>query len=204
MQRIRDKNIQRIIADTVALCNHHNIEFKLSPTKKVMLAKGIYCNGYFWIDKERNKRQFVVATGKPIKEWLPIFVHESCHLDQWIKSPKLFDGESCLDEWLGGVQYSNNRIKAEIAASKKLELDCEKRTVDKIKKYTLPINIPEYIQKSNLYIHFYNWVYINRKWVSKGKSLYDKKLYSKMNDTFDKRFSSTPQYILDEISNHLL
>lgn len=203
MQRIRNKNIQRIIADTVALCSHHNIEFKLIAKTKVQLGRGMFCNGYFWVDEEKNKRQLVVATGKPIKEWLPIFVHESCHLDQWIKNPKLFSSDVNLDDWLAGKRTKNTDIKKEVAASKRLELNCEKRTVKKILKYNLPINVDEYIQKSNLYIHFYNWVYINRKWVAKGKTLYDKRLYSMMNTTFDKSFAKTPKHILEAIDNHL-
>jgi hypothetical protein len=53
-----------------------------------------------------------------------------------------------------------------------MELDCEKRSVAKIKQFKLPINIKEYIQKANAYIFFYRALSKTRKWTTKDKSPY--------------------------------
>ena len=198
----RNKNTARFISDTIHLCSEHSVEFKLVASSKVPLGNKIYCNGYFWANSGAdNSHKLVVATKKPIKEWLPILVHESCHLDQYIENPNKFVEDDCIDRWLNGEKVYDKDIRKGISASKRLELDCEKRTVRKIKKYNLPIDVKEYIQKSNLYIHFYNWVYLNRRWVPKGKTLYTKPLYSLMNTSFDKSYGVTSNYILNAISN---
>jgi hypothetical protein len=45
-----------------------------------------------------------------------------------------------------------------------VELDCEKRTVKKIKKYNLPINIDRYIKEANACLWWYTSVTITRRW----------------------------------------
>jgi hypothetical protein len=51
-----------------------------------------------------------------------------------------------------------------------LELDNEKRTVNVIKKFGLDINLSEYIQKSNAYVQYYNYMYYNRAWCTPTNS----------------------------------
>ena len=202
----RNKNVSKLISDTVHLCSEHGVAFKLIQKSKVPLGNNLFCNGYFWADT--NKLEFVVATKKPIKDWIQIFVHESCHLDQYIKDKTKFindDGTSDIDKWLLGENIiTKPKVKRLIKIVQRLELDCEKRSVAKIKKYKLPINIDEYIQKSNLYVHFHNWMYLRRSWIPKGKTLYVKELYSMMNKTFDKSYAQTPKKIIEALDNHLL
>lgn len=192
--------VDLFISDTVKLCTDNNVKFTLINKNKVEAAKGIYCNGYFLADG--SKLELVVACKKSMREWLPILVHESCHLDQYLSNPAKFsmdDDTGCIDEVLQGIKIPNKRFKSAIGKCKRLELDCEKRSADKIKKYNLPIDYNEYVQRSNLYIHFYNWVYINKMWVPKNKTLFCPDLISLMNTTFDKQFTTTPKFILDAI-----
>ena len=100
-------------------------------------------------------------------------------MDQWVeKVPEWTEngGMDNIEKWLNGDDTVNmNNIDNEIRTSIIVEVDCEKRTVEKIKKYGLDsiINIDEYIQKSNAYVLFYLWMRKNRKWYTIGKEPYN-------------------------------
>jgi translation elongation factor EF-1beta len=100
-------------------------------------------------------------------------------MDQWVeKVPEWTEnvGMDNIEKWLNGDDSVNmNNIDNEIRTSIIVEVDCEKRTVEKIKKYGLDsiINIDEYIQKSNAYVLFYLWMRKNRKWYTIGKEPYN-------------------------------
>jgi hypothetical protein len=100
-------------------------------------------------------------------------------MDQWVeKVPEWTEnvGMDNIEKWLNGDDSVNmNNIDNEIRTSIIVEVDCEKRTVEKIKKYELDsiINIDEYIQKSNAYVLFYLWMRKNRKWYTIGKEPYN-------------------------------
>ncbi len=188
----KNKNIDKFISDLINLCVKEGVDFKLTNKKHILLS-GIPCSGYFEGDVEFGK--LFVATGKPQKKWLPILVHESCHLDQWLENKEKFissDGIEVIDSWLNGNRVNMSKLKGAINNSKKLELDCEKRSVEKIKKYKLPINIETYIQMSNSYIYFYNWVLKNRSWTPKGKELHIPEIYSNAPKEFQKRYNNIP------------
>lgn len=77
-----------------------------------------------------------------------------------------------------------------------VELDCEKRTIEKAKKYNLPVNIKEEIQKANSYILFYTFVKESRKWNTPGKAPYQiREVWSKMPDTFEIDYAQIPEDI---------
>jgi translation elongation factor EF-1beta len=113
-------------------------------------------------------------------------------MDQWVeKVPEWTEnvGMDNIEKWLNGDDSVNmNNIDNEIRTSIIVEVDCEKRTVEKIKKYGLDsiINIDEYIQKSNAYVLFYLWMRKNRKWYTIGKEPYNiPDVVSVMPKTFD-------------------
>ena len=197
------KSIKDFLSDLVQLCLKSNVEFKLMNKSKVPVS-GLPCNGYFEGGEENGA--LVVASRKPIKEWLPILVHESCHLDQWLEDKEKFmkdDGVELIDEWLNGKNVNRRRLELAIRASKKLELDCEKRSVKKMKKYNLPIDEKTYIQMANTYIYFYNWVLENRLWVPKNKKLYIKEIYSFAPTEFQSNYRKTPEELNNAITKNL-
>jgi hypothetical protein len=154
----------------------NNIKLVLSPEKGVQFSEGgILCNGYF----DDITSTLACALGKDVSQWLVILLHESCHMDQWVeKVPEWTEnvGMDNIEKWLNGDDSVNmNNIDNEIRTSIIVEVDCEKRTVEKIKKYGLDsiINIDEYIQKSNAYVLFYLWMRKNRKWYTIGKEPYN-------------------------------
>lgn len=184
--------IKKFIDELKSYTSEKNIKLNLSPEKGVQFSEGgIMCNGYF--DGDSSNAVLACALGKDVSQWLIILLHESCHMDQWVEQvPAWTENESgmCnIDEWLNGNDdVDMDLIDKEIRLSMNCEIDCEKRTVEKIKKYNLQniINIEEYIQKSNAYILFYLWMRKNRRWYSVGKEPYNQApVVSIMPKTFD-------------------
>ncbi len=181
--------VKLFINDLKSYTKKKGIKLYLSPDKGVeYVGGGFMCNGYF----DSDGQTLACALGKDISQWLIILLHESCHMDQWIEQvPEWTEniGMENIDKWLGGDDNVNmEEIDEEVRTSMLVELDCEKRTVEKIKKYNLDsiINIDEYIQKSNSYILFYLWLRKNRKWYTIGKEPYNQsEVVSVMPKTFD-------------------
>jgi hypothetical protein len=181
--------IKVFIDDLKIYTKENNIKLILSPEKGVQFSEGgILCNGYF----DDITSTLACALGKDVSQWLVILLHESCHMDQWVeKVPEWTEnvGMDNIEKWLNGDDSVNmNNIDNEIRTSIIVEVDCEKRTVEKIKKYGLDsiINIDEYIQKSNAYVLFYLWMRNNRKWYIIGKEPYNiPDVVSVMPKTFD-------------------
>ena len=168
--------VKVFIEDLKIYTKENNIKLILSPEKGVQFSEGgILCNGYF----DDITSTLACSLGKDVSQWLVILLHESCHMDQWVeKVPEWTEnvGMDNIEKWLNGDDSVNmNNIDNEIRTSIIVEVDCEKRTIEKIKKYGLDsiINIDEYIQKSNAYVLFYLWMRKNRKWYTIGKEPYN-------------------------------
>ena len=127
-------------------------------------------------------------------------------MDQWLEDKKKFmslEGVEVIDEWLNGKRITKARLTKAVENSKKLELDCEIRTVAKMKKHKLPIDTKEYIQMANTYVYFYNWVLENRRWVPEGKTLYIKDIYKLAPTEFQKSYKKTPEDLNEAFNKYL-
>ena len=181
--------VKVFIEDLKIYTKENNIKLVLSPEKGVKFSEGgILCNGYF----DDITSTLACALGKDVSQWLVILLHESCHMDQWVEKVTEWTenaGMDNIEKWLNGDDSVNMKnIDNEIRTSIIVEVDCEKRTVEKIKKYGLDsiINIDEYIKKSNAYVLFYLWMRKNRKWYTIGKEPYNiPDVVSVMPKTFD-------------------
>jgi hypothetical protein len=156
------KNIQKLIGEVAYKCIQNKIFFHLDFVNKVD-QENLPCSGYF------DEKNLVVATNKKnIREWLDVLVHESCHLDQFLERSKLWVSDeeslSIVEAWINKKNISEQRRDRGFFNTIALELDCEKRTIIKIKKYGLDINKEEYIQKANSYLFSYLYALIYRKW----------------------------------------
>lgn len=142
-------------------CKDHKINLVLSPSKSVVLSETdeFGCSGFF----DDGSRSLVVACGKPIEQWVPILVHESCHLDQFAEDPNWrswTDAYCGLWGWLDGeVMLNNAQVQKLIETVIFVEWDCERRSIEKIKKLKLPINISDYCRKANSYLYSYKVMY---------------------------------------------
>jgi hypothetical protein len=176
-----DENVNRFIDDLIKLCKENSIKLELSDTEKVTAKDNLKCNGYF------DGEKLVVATKNPLNLWLRILVHESCHVDQSIEDKKWYndcnDHISKIDKWLKNSKKDFEDKEKSYKIVAELELDCERRAINKIKKYKLPIDINEYIKEANEYILGYMKSRKTGKWDDGTKTL-DKKLRESMPNKF--------------------
>lgn len=165
-------SIDNLINDIKDKCDKLKVKMLLENEEKVNLPGGdnMKSSGYF----DSDEKILAVGTKKPLNDWIIILIHESCHMDQWSENSKIWQEymncEYDIWGWLEGtVELNEKELKLGIQASRNLELDCEKRASEKIKFYNLEniINIDEYIQKSNSYILFYNYMLKYKKWYNK-------------------------------------
>ena len=183
-------------------CKRHNVEFNLINEEVIRDEDGTTYGGYF----SHDPAELAVATKVLYKDLLSILAHEYCHMTQWIdKSPyfsghKRFDSWDIVHRWLNGEDFKKTTVKKSINTVRDCELDCERRTIEIIKKHHLPINIEEYCQEASSYIYFHNFMKITRKWEYKRTP---KVITSKMPTTLDGDYSKTPRKIMNLFKKHM-
>lgn len=124
-----------------------------------------YSAGYFTSpdmgDFPKHPRITVAIGERPPKEWIGILLHEYCHFTQWL--------EQC-DEWKAYLKNWRGIMREWEMSIVKLELDCEKRTLELIKKLEIEhyIKPEEYIKNSNAYLGFYHIYFETGIWYKKS------------------------------------
>lgn len=193
---IKHSGVSKFKRDLRVLCKKHNISLKLIYKPNISIESNITVSGYFSSDD----KELVVATKKDVVDWLEILIHESCHLDQFIEDAEVWansalyngmDTGILYDLWLAGIIELKPKILNEITQLIiDLERDCDKRAVEKIKKYGLSdiIDIDTYIKKSNAYHLFYDAVSKLRRWNNPNKSPYK---YEEIYNKFPRYFLKT-------------
>src|SRR6185312_1340409 len=131
-------------------------------------------------------------------DWLLNLLHETCHADQMLENSSLWEltfinnidmahiAQLCIDRH---IELSPTQITDVFLPLAVLELDAEKRTVQKIKKYDLRIylNIKYYIQQAHAYAASYMVTSDSRvrAWIPAHKPPYEATgLVSQMADEF--------------------
>jgi hypothetical protein len=204
----QQSKINKFISDLEQKCSEHNINLLIPNTAGVQYPSGnTLTNGYF----DSDNRVLACATGKELNQWLPILIHEASHMDQFLENDPVFIESLGLDETFkwneGSEDVDFNKIDREIESGIAVEVDCEKRTVEKIKQYGLEfvVGIEEYIQKSNAYVLFYLWMKKNRSWYKIGFEPYNvKSVYLKMPKTFDVDYSTLTEDISEAFDDLLV
>jgi len=168
-------------------CKEHGVELELSDRSYLDLSDQIKCGGYF--DSDIPK----LACAKGNKNFKELFVHEYCHMTQWLEKLPLWDESiesiNLIDRWIEKKEIKN--IKNHIRLAKELELDNEKRVVETIRKWKLDIDIEQYTKKANAYVLFYLYLQESRKWSVPGNSPYEnKRILEHMSDKFDMNYNS--------------
>ena len=181
-----NKRVAKFLKDLKTLCEENDIELRLID-EYATRQDGVAIGGSFG-----GVRKLVLTSCVARPDWLYILVHESCHVDQylyahdkmWLAKGNSYDQ---LDMWL---HHKKDRyIKQHLDNVRDLELDCEKRAAKKIKKYNLPIDVKEYVQRANAYIYFFTYLYHSRKWPSAKKSPYAQPaIWQKMPTHFKKSY----------------
>ena len=130
------------------------------------------CTGYF------DEETLAVATKRNEAAWFEVFIHETCHMDQFLEKIPAWNRKikkrHCPLEMY--ELYTDNLIDVSedtaIDIQKycvEIEWDCEKRSVEKIKKFDLGIDTDKYIKKANLYLFLYPFSFRQKKWHSYRK-----------------------------------
>ncbi len=175
-----NKNIDRFITDLQRRCKKYKITFLISGLDYVKWGDN-KSNGFF----NPETSEMAISIGKPVEKWLNTLVHESCHFDQWVQNCKewrdmmAYKPDACtqlFEYWVDGEKKITKEHAIKIAGiMRDLELDNERRTIEKIKKYNLPINIKEYAKGAGAYVMFYNYIGKYKKWYKIGKEPYNNK-----------------------------
>lgn len=189
-----DKKFDIFIEDFFKILETEKANILISTTNYVCdesTIEGTKANG--WISQDDSgQMEFAIAVGKDYKIWGPTMVHESCHVDQYIDIRNGADipdnsvaESAAMWRWMDGnnVKYSDDKVKQFIKNARDMELDNEIRTIEKIKKYNLDIDIEDYARRANAYILFYTYIAQNRCWYVPGKEPY-------VNDKILKKMSS--------------
>jgi len=134
------------------------------------------------------------------------FIHEYCHFKQWKEQSEVFKNGQA--NWLLFDLFLNNKFdrftKAQLLTIQKLELDCDSKVLEEVRKYNLPIDTRKYAKESNSYIYSYNIIYELRKF-SEIVDFTDKELLKYMPSrqiSADKIQTRIPKY--DKIYTQLL
>lgn len=209
-----DENTKLFILDLVQDCCKYDVTLYLAArTTFLEIEMGdtnIPCSGFFSGDNDGETPELAVAIGGDMEQWLPVLVHESCHMDQWHEKSPLWESDngddptSMIDEWISrSIEYDKKTINHMFKSTIALELDCEKRSVEKIKKYDLPINIDTFIQKANAYLMFYLFCKKHRKWNSSKTSPYMNSISTKLSKNWYPSYTKLPKEIEQLFINNL-
>jgi hypothetical protein len=191
---LKDKKIPNSVKEFII----YTLQFAKQKRVKVIFSRSRLikkCNGFF----ETKPNVLAVACGQEFNKWFSIFIHESSHMDQWAESSSLWTHEkndsAALDSWIEGKkELSNKELQVCIDRIRDLELDCERRAIQKIKKWNLPIDTETYIKKANSYVFFYNFLKENRAWYKKGKEPYNnEEVWMNAPGHFNGDYSSIPR-----------
>lgn len=153
-------NILSFIKHVDRACKRKGFELELLNTVFVDVGDNAPSAGYF----SEDEKKIVVCV--KTKKFIDILAHEFGHFNQYIEDEQWYDYHSKsyekVFEWLEGKRVRN--IGFHLGNCLELELDCEKRAVEIIKKFNLNINIQDYIQRANAYVYFWRYLEHTRRW----------------------------------------
>lgn len=165
------------IRDTWAKCNSNGVVLDLQNEDRVAYPGGeSRVSGYFLGDDLGEKPRLCVAIRKPTTDWMTVLMHESSHMDQWVERCDVWrqgfrddrDVYDVLQDWLDHkVELSADEQDDVVGRCMAIELDCEKRTLDKMRKLGMHMYTYDYVRKANAYIWSYYMVKVRRRWYAK-------------------------------------
>lgn len=162
-----------------------NVDFKFDHKNEFLDGETAgEAGAYFQIDEQPIIR--VSTVNRPVSEWLYNFIHETCHLDQWMNDdPTWYD----LTERHGGIDcadlanlWINHEI--ELTATQRHgifyalydnELDAERRAIKKLHELKIAkyYDIGRLCQENFAYINEYLVAKDSRYWIPAEKRPYD-------------------------------
>lgn len=164
---LTDKTVYNFHRDTCIKAKENDIRIYMGRGRRVN-AGDTFTMGYFC----DTDRVLAVATGDESMSWedvLGTYVHESCHMDQWIDGTKYwFDSlgvcYEILQKYFNQEPVPLSEIHWALDSIVQLEADCEIRSIKKIKEYGLPIDVERYAQLANGYLYFHSAMLHYKSW----------------------------------------
>lgn len=194
-----EANALKFVAHVKRMCEKHHVT--LITQNQPFYEDGQLCGGYFSFDK----KELAVSCVLNDYWFINLLVHEYSHMEQWLDNDPCLhtmmrggiDAGTLIGKWINGVNYKNSSIKQAINLTIELELNCEKRAVENIKKFELPIDIKQYAKQANTYLYFHRYMKKKRKWeFNKSPLDLDNVIYF-MPDTLDQNYNRLPRVYYD-------
>jgi len=157
------------VTDTLATAESNRIKIRRGSNMCIGEDDQMKCSGYFCAG---NRELALCDNYSNIATWLGTFLQGSCYMDQWHQCKELWNNN------ITGVGYYFDFLEKKIDLSPpevencirnviNLKLDCEKRSVEKIKKYNLPLDLKESKEKANAYLYTIVYCAQKRQWYNR-------------------------------------
>lgn len=171
------KTKQAFIKTVSRDCQKHDITFQPF-LKEEVFSNGspAKCSGYF----DPVNRELTIALLQ--ENWFETLVHEYCHFQQYLKNKftgKFFNNIlNIFWSWIDWqTEYKQETLIFALDNIIECERDCEKRTVQLMKKHFWGIDIKKYTQQANSYLCFYPALLDYRNW-NAGSPINFQEIYS--------------------------
>ena len=162
---------ERLIKDLVCDLVQNGITVRFAAEKTVsyesVKKKKITCCGWF------DEIELACATKQPEEYWVQTFCHEYIHFLQFKEKSEhaINENDILFDKFLCNMRVSKSKLDIAIDKLQKTELDCERRSVQLLKKYKTGFNFKRITQRANAYIYFYSVAKDLKSWYVSSPSL---------------------------------
>lgn len=176
LERINDENLAELVETAISDMLQRGVDINIHVADSIPYwpdkPDQYHVSGYFVAQTGQTPRFGIAVNDDPL--WMMTFIHEYCHFQQWIDDPALWNSQvskkpgqpwrdvyDVIEEWrCGRESLTQGEMLEHFRIARDIELDCEKRTVDMIKKYSIDkssdINVDDYIRKANAYVFSYS------------------------------------------------
>lgn len=157
---------KRMLKDIRKAARKYQIKIKFTKRDRFFPNSAESCTGYF----SEDTRTLAVARFNNLETFIPVLAHESCHMDQWIENEFLWEkcsvGHTIFFKWLAEeIEVKPAILEECVYDIIRLEFDCEKRTIAKLKKYRIPTDFDFYIRCMNIYLYLHLFSIEKREWM---------------------------------------
>ena len=191
------------IKDIISIAKKNKIKIVSKNTEFVYSGENdsVPSAGYFSSDP----LELVISLKASIENTMSLLIHESCHMDQYLNNrvtwEKSLTSYSIFYNWIAGDNtYDEHEIQTAADDAIDLELDCERRSVEKIKKYNLPLDIATYKRRANAYLYAISYFSTTRKYHPKIYAKAD--VWTKAPINFKKNYQKIPVKLLKSYQNY--
>lgn len=198
-----DENVQKFI-------NHVHSHLRKNKFKLVLHLDELKIgknsvSGYF----SEEDKEIVISLKE--QDWLEVLAHEYNHFIQYITNEpsyiSLTQGDSNylseMWDWIDKEsEFEETRLDVMFDTVREMELYCERKTMETIKEFNLPIDLDEYIFSANVYLYFYSFVRKYRCWFKENVGIKDITELSDLQMTLEEDFSKLPELYEETFKNY--